>query len=136
MQDPTIISFQQRSQIDFYLEYFCLVWKCLKAIYFCENCVQSKSQFPDWYSKKRIYPGDNYDPSNADYFSKMKICLQTGLSVSCLSIVFIVREMLPTRQRPLLKNSWCQNSIMWEEQLADPPIAYIASVIVNFFYLK
>ena len=35
------------------------------------------------------------------------------------------QEMVPTGQRPLLKDSWRQNSILWEEQLADPTIAYI-----------
>ena len=35
------------------------------------------------------------------------------------------QEMAPTGQRLLLKNSWSQNSILLEEQIADPPIAYI-----------
>ena len=35
------------------------------------------------------------------------------------------QEMAPTGQRPLLKDSWCQNSILWEEQFAVPTIAFI-----------
>ena len=37
------------------------------------------------------------------------------------------QEMAPTGQRPLLKDSWRQNSILGEEQLADPTIAYITT---------
>ena len=47
-----------------------------------------------------------------------------GYSLLCLS----GPELAPTGQRPLLKDSWRQNSILWEEQLADPTIAYITSV--------
>ena len=38
----------------------------------------------------------------------------------------------------ILKNlgSWRQNSILWEEQLADPTIAYITSVNVFLSYSK
>ena len=35
------------------------------------------------------------------------------------------QEMVPTGQRPLLKDSWRQNWRLWEQQLVDPPIAYI-----------
>ena len=44
---------------------------------------------------------------------------ETKLMVLCLS----GQEMAPTGQKSLLKDSWCQNSILWKEQLADPPIA-------------
>ena len=38
------------------------------------------------------------------------------------------REMVPTGQRPLLKDILgARMLIMWEEQLVDPPIAYIFS---------
>ena len=30
------------------------------------------------------------------------------------------QEMAPTGQRPMLKDSWCQNSILWEGQLVNP----------------
>ena len=46
--------------------------------------------------------------------------------VLCLS----GQEIVPTGQRPLLKDSWRQNSIFREEQLADLPIAYLTSVNV------
>ena len=40
-------------------------------------------------------------------------------------------EMEPTGQRPLLKDILGDKmKIMWEEQLVDPPIAYISSVNV------
>ena len=46
-------------------------------------------------------------------------------------IVFVLclsgQEMLPTGQRLLLKDSLRQNSILWEEQISDPPIAYITT---------
>ena len=35
------------------------------------------------------------------------------------------QEMGPTGQRPFLGDSWRQNSILWEGQLADPTIAFI-----------
>ena len=41
------------------------------------------------------------------------------------------QEMAPTGQTPLLKDSWHQNSILWEEQLADPTIAYIIYMVVG-----
>ena len=34
------------------------------------------------------------------------------------------QEMVPTGQRPLLKDSWRQKRRLWEEQLVDPLIAY------------
>ena len=37
-------------------------------------------------------------------------------TILCLS----GQEMAPTGKWPLLKYSWRQNSIFWEEQLADP----------------
>ena len=45
--------------------------------------------------------------------------------VLCLS----GQEMAPTGQKPLLKDAWCQDSILWAEQLADPTIAYITSIV-------
>ena len=44
--------------------------------------------------------------------------------------VGLVKEMGPTLQRPLLKDSWHQIWRLWEEQLVDPPIAYMTSVNV------
>ena len=45
-----------------------------------------------------------------------------NVSKYCLS----GREMAPTGQRPLLKDILgTRMLIMWEEQLVDPPIAYI-----------
>ena len=35
------------------------------------------------------------------------------------------QEMAPTGQRPLLIDSWRQNSILWEEQPADQTIAFL-----------
>ena len=49
-----------------------------------------------------------------------------GAQVLCLS----GREMAPTRQRPLLKVP--EMKIIWEEQLVDPPIAYITSVNIMY----
>ena len=49
-----------------------------------------------------------------------------ALLVLCLS----GQKMVPTGQRPLLKDSSRQNSKLWEEQLADPTIAYITPVNV------
>ena len=41
------------------------------------------------------------------------------------------QEMVPTGQRPLLKDVLgARMLIMWEEQLVDPPIAFIAFVNV------
>ena len=52
--------------------------------------------------------------------------LAVSLTVLCLS----GQEIAPTGQMPLLKDSWRQNSILLEEQIADPPIAYKTSVNV------
>ena len=49
------------------------------------------------------------------YITKWKV------TILCL----LGQVMTPTGQRPLLKDSWCQNLILWEEQLANPTIAYI-----------
>ena len=44
------------------------------------------------------------------------------------------REMVPTGQRPLLKDILgARMLIMWEEQLVDPPIAYIFLFISILF---
>ena len=51
--------------------------------------------------------------------------LKKNIIILCLS----GQEMAPTGQRPLLNDSWRHNSILWAEQLADSPIAYITSVI-------
>ena len=47
------------------------------------------------------------------------------VSLIVLLLFLSGQEMAPTGQRALLKDSWRQNSILWEVQFADPPIAYI-----------
>ena len=47
---------------------------------------------------------------------------------------FSGQEMAPTWQRQLLKHFWHQKWRLLEEQLFDPPIAYLTSVNV-FFYV-
>ena len=54
--------------------------------------------------------------------------LYTSFKLLCLS----GQEMAPTGQRPLFKDSWCQNSILWGGQLADPTSAYTTSVNVMY----
>ena len=52
--------------------------------------------------------------------------------IVCLFSILLLclsgQEIGPTGQRPLIKDSCHQNSTLWEEQLADPTIAYINSV--------
>ena len=54
--------------------------------------------------------------------------LYTSFKLLCLS----GQEMAPTGQRPLFKDSWHHNSILWEEQFTDPTIAYITFVNVMY----
>ena len=51
-------------------------------------------------------------------FNQLKVS-QGGRVILCWS----GQEMAPTGQRPLLKDSWHQNSLLWEEQLADLTVA-------------
>ena len=61
----------------------------------------------------------------------LRNCLKLALIFKLQTILCLSgQEMAPTGQRTLLKDSWSQNLIMWEEEHADPPIAYITSVNV------
>ena len=68
-------------------------------------------------------------------FSKMGKAANDPPNVTKSTFVLLClsgQEMAPTGQGPLLKDSWCQNSILSEEQLADPTIFYITSVNVMY----
>ena len=60
---------------------------------------------------------------------QLKHTVAQKFDASCKQVMILLclsgQEMAPTGQRPLLKDSWHQNSILWAEQFADPPIVYV-----------
>ena len=65
------------------------------------------------------WPGSFYPPICHGHITVILLCLSG-------------QEMAQTGQRPLLNDSCCMNSILWEGQIADPTIAYITSVNVMY----
>ena len=91
-----------------------------------------------WWKKGSLHRNGNAAiPKRVAHFFNPKICCrskETLFKHHNRLLWLSGREMAPTRQRPLLKSNLCARMmIIWEEQLVDPPIAYITSVNVKLF---